>query len=258
MTRIIMIGSRKGGPGKTTTTVNLGYELSKQGKRVLILDFDSQGDTTKYYKPNETEFYLGDVLLDRKFDIFNAIYPAEIRGTEQENLFIIPARRGDVMTKLDMDLFSIPRREERLKFHLEKVKGQFDFILIDTSPGTSVLGVNAVMAASEFLFPTEFKEHSFDGVETLLEHIQEVMFIEEDEINFTVVPVKVDRRERKSFEYGKAYLSERWPDNHVKTTIYARTLFGDAEQEHVPASVLNAGHEAARYYKSLAGEILND
>lgn len=258
MARIIMVGSRKGGTKKSTTVVNLAHELSQKGKRVLVLDFDSQGDATKFYKPDETEYYLGDLLLDRKFDIHNVIYPAEIKGVRQERLFIIPARRGDIMTKLDMEMFSIPRREERLRLHLEKVTGDFDFILIDTSPGTSVLGLNAVMAASEYIFPTEYREHAFDGVETLLEHIQEVRFVEEDELKFKVLLCGVDRRERKALEFGKAYLAERWPENHAKTIIYHRSVFGDAEQEHVPVSVLNAGHEAARYYKSLATEIIND
>lgn len=68
-TRIIMIGCRKGGVTKTTTCVNLGYEISQQGKRVLVLDFDGQGDTTKFYGLDDSEYYIGDALLDRKFDI---------------------------------------------------------------------------------------------------------------------------------------------------------------------------------------------
>ena len=71
--RIIMIGCRKGGVTKTTTTVNLSYELSCLGKRVLTLDFDGQGDTTKFFGREDAEFYIGDALLDRKFDIKKSI-----------------------------------------------------------------------------------------------------------------------------------------------------------------------------------------
>ena len=256
LARVIMIGCRKGGVTKTTTTINLGYELSQSGKRVLVLDFDGQGDSTKFYGQEESEFYIGDALLDRKFDIKKAIYPAIIKGEEQENLHIIPGRRGDVMTKLDMDMISLTRREERLKLHLDKVRGEYDFILIDTNPGTSVLGLNAVMAATEYLFPTEYKEHSLDGVETLLEHITDVKFCEEDEIKFLVVPSKVSKAAKKSLDYGVEYLSGRWPDNTSKTTIYDRSLFTEAEMEHEPASVINRGHVAARYYKDLAREVI--
>lgn len=257
MTRIIMVGSRKGGVKKTTTTVNTGYELSKLGNRVLILDFDSQADTTKYLTADEKEFYIGDALLDRKFDISTAIYKAVIKNEEQKDLHFIPGRRGDVMTKLDMDMISLPRREERLKIHLDKIKSNYDFILIDTNPGTSVLGLNAVMAATEFIFPTEYKEHAFDGIETLLEHIEDVTFIEEDAIKFLVVPSGIDIREKRAVEYGKEYLKSRWPNNIAKTTIRQSTLFTEAELEHEPASVINPGHIAAGFYKKFAKEVMN-
>ena len=255
-TRIIMIGCRKGGVTKTTTTVNLGYEISQYGKKVLVLDFDGQGDSTKYYGREDSEYYIGDALLDRKFDIKKAIYPAIINDVEQDLLHIIPGRRGDVMTKLDMDMISLTRREERLKLHLEKVKENYDFILIDTNPGTSVLGLNAVMAATEYLFPTEYKEHSLDGVETLLEHIQDVKFVDEHEIKFMVVPSKINKVAKKALDYGSGYLAERWPNNIAKTTIWDRSLFTEAEMEHEPASVINRGHVAARYYKELAKEVI--
>ena len=256
MTRIIMIGGRKGGVTKTTTTVNLGFELSKLGKRVLLGDFDGQGDTSKYYSDGESEFYIGDALLDHKFDFNQVIYPAVINGEKQDNLHIVPARTGDTMSKLDIDMISLTRREERLKIHLEKVKDSYDYILIDTNPGTSVLGLNAVMAATEYIFPTEYKEHSLDGVETLLQHIQDTRFIDEDDIKFLVVPSNIDKRARKSLEYGNEYLSERWPNNTAKTTIWKRELFTEAEMEHLPASVLKPGHDAALYYRDLARELV--
>ncbi|EDQ00903.1 Chromosome partitioning ParA family protein [Shewanella benthica KT99] len=258
MTRICMIGCRKGGVTKTTTTVNLAFELSKQNKKVLVIDFDGQGDTTKFYGRDDAEFYIGDALLDRKFDLKKAIYPALVKGIEQEKLHIIPGKRGDIMTKLDMDMISLPRREERLKIHLDKISSEYDFILIDTTPGTSVLGLNAVMAATEYVFPTEFKEHSLDGVETLLEHIQDVRFIDEEEIKFLVVPSKISRTARRALSYGKEYLAGRWPNNTSKTVIWERSLFTEAEFEHEPVSALKAGHVASSYYKDLAKELISN
>ncbi|RBW47287.1 ParA family protein [Psychromonas sp. B3M02] len=257
MARIIMIGNRKGGVLKTTTTVNLGYELSKLGKKVLVIDFDSQADATKFFTSTDKEFYIGNALLDRKFDIEKTIYKAEIKDTEQDNLHFIPSRGGDVMTKLDIDMISLPRREERLKLQLEKIANKYDYILIDTNPGTSVLGLNAVMAATEYIFPTEYKEHSLDGVETLLEHIQDVKFIEEDEIKFLVVPSKIAKSEKRAIAYGEGYLKSRWVENTSKTTIWARSLFTEAEFEHEPASITNPGHVAASFYKKLAMEVDN-
>lgn len=258
ITRIIMIGCRKGGVTKTTTTVNLAHELSQLKKRVLLIDFDSQGDSTKFYLEDETEFFLGDVLLDRKFDINKAIYPAMIDGVASEYLNIIPARTGDVMAKLDMDMISLTRREERLKFQLEKIKDNYDFILIDTTPGTSVLTLNAVMAATEYIFPTEFKQHSLDGVETLLEHIADVKFIDEEDIKFLVVPSKINKSAKNALEFGSEYLATRWPNNTAKTTVYDRVAFAEAEAEHKPMSVLSKSHVASMYYKDLAKEVIDN
>ena len=93
-----------------TTTVNLSYELSQFGWKVLVLGGEVQGDTIKFFGCEDSEFYIGDALLDRKFDIATAICPAIINGEEQTNLHIISGRRGDVMTKLGLDMISLTQR----------------------------------------------------------------------------------------------------------------------------------------------------
>lgn len=258
MARIICVANGKGGVNKTTTTVNLGYELAKKGFRVLFVDFDSQSDLSKYFTNMDSEFYIGDVLLDHKFDIQKAIYPAIIKGDEMPNLYIIPGRTRDVMTKLDMDMVSLQRREQRLEMQLKKVADEFDFVICDTPPTANTLVMNAVNAADEFIIPTEFKSNSLDGIDTVLDHIQEVKFCEEDEINFLVVPSKIDKRAKKSLTYGIEYCEERFPDNTAKTTIWQRSDFTDAEFRSLPCSVANPASEAAMYYKNLANEVINN
>ncbi|MEZ9922313.1 ParA family protein, partial [Vibrio breoganii] len=188
------------------------------------------------------------VLLDRKFDINDAIYPAVIAGNEVENLFIIKGRSGDAMTKLAMDMNSIPKREERLKLHLQKVDDDFDFVIIDTAPNANVLMMNAVIAAGEFVFPTEFKEHSFDGIENIITHICEVAFSEEEELDFMILPTKINRSATRALNYGKEYCSERFPDNVADSYIWLREIFADAERVHKPLSMFKPSSEAAMYY----------
>lgn len=255
MSKVIMVGCRKGGVGKTTVAINVAYELSMLGKQVLLLDLDSQGDSTKYTGRLEEEFFIGDVLLDRNFDITKAIYPAIIAGNESKNLHVIAGRDGDAMTKLDMEMISLARREERLSIHLKAIKDTYDYVIIDTSPGTNVLGLNAVLAADSFLIPTEFKDHSLDGVATLLAHIEDVKFIDESEINFLVVPSKISKSSTDALTYGKAYLDASWPNNQAKTIIYERAVVVKAESAHEPVSVFAPNHVAASFYKSLALEL---
>lgn len=257
--RVITIAGRKGGIKKTTTTVNTAYELSKKGKRVLVVDFDGQGDATSFFRRDKTEFYVADVLLDRKFDINKAIYPVMIKGQEQDNLFIIPARGGDVMSKLNMDMVSLPKREERLLRHLEAIREQFDFVLIDTSPETSILSMNAVIAANEFIFPTTFTDRSFEGIDVLIEHIQDAKFIDEDEIDYLILPVGIDKRVKSTYTYGREYLAERFPYNVAQTTIWHRQSdFENAELDHVPVSVYKSSSTTAMYYKNFAKEVIDN
>ncbi|GAM71730.1 chromosome (plasmid) partitioning protein parA [Vibrio sp. JCM 19236] len=261
MARVICIGNGKGGVAKSTTVVNLAYELTKKGKKVLVLDFDAQADTTKFLTSLATQdqdYFIGDVLLDRKFDIRKAIYPAVIANDVIDNLFIIKGRAGDAMTKLVMDMNSVPKREERLKLHLQNIMDEFDFVIIDTAPNPNVLMMNAVMAASEFIIPTEFAEHSLDGIETILTHICEVAFVEEDEIDFMVLPTKIARGSTKSLRKGNAYCGERFPDNMAQTYIWHRTIFAEAESVHKPMSMYKSSDVAAMWYKNFAKEVIEN
>lgn len=254
MTRIVMVGNRKGGITKTTTVVNLGYELAKRGKQVLIIDFDGQANATEFFTSGSEDFYIGDALLDRKFDINKTIYPAVIDGEIQTHLHIIPGRSGDVMTKLDMDMISLPRREERLINHLATVKHLFDYILIDTNPGTSVLGLNAIMAADEFLIPTSYREKSIKGIEMFLAHIEEVKFIDESEIRFTILRSCLRRAAKRELAYGDSRIGMTWNDRVADTIIWDKVVFGDAELANLPVSKFAPNDAGSAYYRDFAKE----
>ncbi|MCG6387476.1 AAA family ATPase [Vibrio fluvialis] len=254
-----MITARKGGVTKTTLTVNLAYCLSKRGKKVLVIDLDSQADTSKFFRWGGTEFYIGDALLDRKFDIKNAIYKAKVMGKDLDNLDIIVGRPNDEMTMLDRNVFSLNRSEDRLAYQLKKIEGEYDFVLIDTPPTANTLSMNATMACDEFLFPSDFTEHSLDGIEAILEHIQDLKLIEEDEVNFFIVPSRVNRVTTKTLEYGKEFTQTRFPDNTTKTIIWkGEAVFNEAERRHLPIAAYKSSDVAAMHYNQLAQEILDN
>lgn len=256
MSRVIVVSCRKGGVGKSTTAVNLSYELSKLNKKVLVLDLDGQSDTSKFYSRTEEDYYIGDALLDHKFDVTKAIYPVIVRGESMSNLHIIPARADDSMTKLSMDMFSLAKREERLKRHLDKIMDDYDFVIIDTNPNSDILFRNAVNSATEYLITSTYTEHSLDGIDAMLEHIQSAVLIDEEDINFLVVPTKVNKASKRAIAYGETYLSSSWPNNVSKTVIYERAIFTEAEAAHEPLSAFKSGDVAAMYYKNLAKEVL--
>ncbi|WP_028113443.1 ParA family protein [Ferrimonas kyonanensis] len=254
--KVKVVGNRKGGVLKTTSTLNLGWELARAGMRVLLIDMDSQGNLTRYLTDEDKPLWLGDVIKERGAQLTDAIYPAIIGGEAQPNLHFVPGRPGDAMSKLDIDMISLPRREERLKLLLAPLLDQYDFVLIDTSPGTSVLGLNAVMAADSFLIPTEYTEDSLQGVDTYLKHICDVKFVTEDDIDYRVLPAKVDKRETNALAYGNEYLAALHPERQTETVIWSRSVFKDAATEGEPLSVVKPGHVAAMYYRNLAREVI--
>ncbi|MBO2558983.1 ParA family protein [Shewanella algae] len=254
--KIIQVGNRKGGVGKTTTSVNVAWELVRAGYRVLLGDMDSQANGSSMVLDGETPHWLGDVLTDHRFDIRKAIYPAFIDGCEVDGFDVLPGRGGDVMTKLDMEMISLTKREERLAMQLQKVRDDYDFVILDTSPGTSVLGLNAVIAADLYVIPTTYREMSLDGIGKFLAHISDVKLVDEDDIDFLILRTCLKRASKRELAYGNVRVETMWPDNLANTVIYDRAIFGEAELSKMPISLFSKGHEAAAYYKDFTRELI--
>src|SRR5215212_6296850 len=146
MGKVYSIATQKGGVGKTTTSINLSTGLARRGKRVLLIDIDSQANSSKIFLPkyeslrkNET---IWVTILDRK--------PLVVHPTEFESLFIVPSHI--LMAETDMELTTaIDHRESRLKIYLDKIKEQYDFIIIDCPPSLSWQTINALTASDYIL-----------------------------------------------------------------------------------------------------------
>lgn len=150
MSKIIVIGSQKGGVGKTTTTFNLAYILSKMGKRVLAVDFDSQANLTTCYgieKTDELEHTIGHMLMAQIED--EKPLPVKRCIRTKEGVDFIPASiyLSAVDAKLRMEMGA----ERMLAELLEPLRNQYDYILIDTCPSLGILTINALAAADEVI-----------------------------------------------------------------------------------------------------------
>lgn len=173
MTKVIALANQKGGVGKTTTTVNLGIGLAKQGKKVLLIDADSQGNLTDslgWKNPDSLEHTLATVLGKVINDI--PLLPNEAILHHTEGVDLMPANIE--LSGMEMTLFNTMRREFALADYLKTVKQQYDYVLIDCSPSLGMITINALVAASSVIIPVQSHYLPTKGMGQLLQTITKV------------------------------------------------------------------------------------
>ena len=167
MGKAIAIFNQKGGVGKTTTNVNLAACLAFKGKKVLILDIDSQGNTTSGIgiKKKGLQTTLYDILIDDSLQPETAIMKTCIK-----NLDIIPASMK--LAGAEIELVQLEGREKRLKKAIEKIKPKYDYIFIDCPPSLGLLSINSLTAVDSVLIPIQCEFYALEGVSQLMSTIE--------------------------------------------------------------------------------------
>ena len=165
MARIISIVNQKGGVGKTTTAVNLAAYLAEAGSRVLLIDFDPQGNASVGlgidYKSLARGIY--EVLVDPTLPLRDIIHMRE------DNLHVAPSTPN--LAGAAVELVNVPRREYVLQDNLRDVEPHYDFILIDNPPSLGLLTINSLVAAREVLIPVQCEYYALEGLGQLLHTI---------------------------------------------------------------------------------------
>ena len=171
--KVIAITNQKGGVGKTTTTVNLGVGLARQGKRVLLIDMDPQASLTVSLGnqgPDRLSHTVSDVMREIMVsgDLLTQPY---VLHTEEE-IDLMPASID--LCSVEVALVNEMSREQILKTYVDSVRGQYDYILIDCMPSLGMLTLNALCAADSVLIPTQPEYLSAKGLEQLISTIGRV------------------------------------------------------------------------------------
>lgn len=168
MGKIIALANQKGGVAKTTSTYNLGASLSEKGKKVLMVDFDSQASLTisTGLEPFDYDKNIVSIMQKNGKSVKECIYELK------ESLHIITS--SIELAQMEMELLSRASREKILDRALEPVKKEYDYILIDCPPQLSILTINALSCADFVIIPVKTDYLAYRGIEQLMDTVNEI------------------------------------------------------------------------------------
>ncbi len=166
MGKIVCFSNQKGGVGKTTTAINMAAYIAMLGKKVLLIDFDPQGNCTTGYgiDKNHLELTCYDFLMG------DCSAEEVIQSTVVENLSILPCNMD--LAAAEVDLVAVPSRESVLKRGLEDIKDNYDFIFIDCPPSLGLLTLNALVASNSVIIPIQSEFFALEGLSQLMNTIR--------------------------------------------------------------------------------------
>lgn len=249
MSEVIAIINQKGGVGKSTTAINLAASLGDLGKRVLVVDFDPQGNASSGFgvDKDELEQDVYDALMN-DVPIGDVIVPSPVEGVD-----IAPATIQ--LAGAEIELVSVMARESVLRYVLESVRESYDYIFIDCPPSLGLLTVNSLVAADSLLIPIQCEFYALEGLSKLLESMRMVKGRLNPKLDvFGVVMTMFDVRTTLSRQVVDE-VRDYFGDKVFNTVIPRNVKLSEAPSHGLPINLYDARSKGAIAYAELAQEV---
>ncbi|MDF2942832.1 MAG: soj [Herbinix sp.] len=250
MARIIAVANQKGGVGKTTTAINLSACLAEKNKKVLTIDIDPQGNTSSglgidksKLKNTIYQMMIGECTLE----------DCKIK-TPIEYLDILPSNVN--LAGAEIELIGVEGREYILKKQVEKIKDDYDFIIIDCPPSLNTLTVNAMTTADTVLVPIQCEFYALEGLTQLIHTINLVKQRLNPQLEMEgVVFTMFDARTNLSLQVVENVKSNL-KQNIYKTIIPRNVRLAEAPSHGLPINLYDSKSAGAEGYRQLAMEVI--
>ncbi|MBR3326192.1 MAG: ParA family protein [Atopobiaceae bacterium] len=252
MAEVVAIINQKGGVGKSTTAINLAASLADLGKRVLVIDFDPQGNATSGFGVDK------DSLNNDVYDVLMNNVPLAdvVVDTPVEGARIAPATIQ--LAGAEIELVSVMARESVLRYVVDPVREDYDYVFVDCPPSLGLLTVNALVAADSLLIPIQCEFYALEGLSKLLESMRMVKGRLNPQLRiFGVVMTMFDVRTTLSKQVVQE-VRDYFGDKVYQTVIPRNVKLSEAPSHGLPINRYDPSSKGAQAYVALAEEVVSN
>ena len=255
MSKVIVFANQKGGVGKTTTTVNIGAYMAEKGKKVLLIDFDPQGNLSSSLGISDKEEGIYEAMMGQ------VSIRDVIKATPQENMSVISSNLN--LSGATVELNKVDKKESLniLKKSIDSIRDQYDYILIDCPPSLGVLTINGFIAADSVIIPLQCEYFALEGLKYMYS-----MTIKRVQKNLNphlkiggIVFTMYDSRTNLGKEVIKSVRDtfRQNPEILFPTVIPRNIRLSEAPSHGIPINMYDSSCIGAKCYEKLSQEVLD-